>query len=246
MQEIGRSIIRLESVKSTNNYTANRARAGELRHGAVILTVEQTAGKGQIGASWHSDPGENLTFSIFLDNVNLSVSRQFLLTKIVSLSLVGLLRGLGVSAKVKWPNDIYVGNRKIAGVLIENVIQGKTIVRSIVGIGLNVNQKDFGSLNATSISLETGMAYSLDEVLFSFIGAFNSKLKEMERDAIHDEYHSQLYWLGEQRNFEDMHGEKIEGTITGVDEIGRLCVDVIFDEVVQQRVFSLKEIKFLN
>jgi len=246
MQEIGRSIIRLESTKSTNNYTANRARAGELRHGAVILTVEQTAGKGQIGASWLSDPGQNLTFSVFLDNVNLSVSRQFLLTKIVSLTLVDLLRGYGIAAKVKWPNDIYVGSRKIAGVLIENVIQGKTIVRTIVGIGLNVNQKDFGTLNATSISRETEAAYSLDDVLFSFIGAFNKKLKELESDSIHEEYHNQLYWLNEKHNFEDVEGNALEGVITGIDDLGRLCVDVVSDEGTHQRIFSLKEIKFLS
>ncbi len=241
MQEIGRSIIRLESVDSTNNYTANRARENDLRHGAVILAVEQTAGKGQMGAHWQSDAGLNLTFSVFLNNVNLSVQRQFLLTKIVSLSLVDLLGKWGVSAKIKWPNDIYVNERKIAGVLIENVIHGKTITRSIIGIGLNVNQKNFGDLHATSLSLEKKMHFSIDEVLFSFIAAFNKRLKELEAKSTHEDYHDLLYLLNEKRKFEDSEGA-FEGIIQGIAENGRLIV--YRDGELQE--FNLKEIKFLS
>ncbi len=241
MQEIGRSIIRLESVDSTNNYTANRARNNDLRHGAVILAVEQTAGKGQMGAHWQSDAGLNLTFSVFLNNVNLSVERQFLLTKIVSLSLVDLLSNFGVSAKIKWPNDIYVNDRKIAGVLIENVIQGKTITRSIIGIGLNVNQQDFGALPATSLSLEKQMHFSLDDVLFSFIAAFNNRLKELESNSLHKAYHQLLYWLNERHQFRDLH-DAFEGVILGVHENGKLLVS----REGKEQEFSLKEIKFLS
>lgn len=224
MQEIGRSIIRLESVDSTNNYTANRARENDLRHGAVILAVEQTAGKGQMGAHWRSEAGLNLTFSVFLDNVNLSVERQFLLTKIVSLSLVDLLDNFGVSAKIKWPNDIYVHDRKIAGVLIENTILGKNIARSIVGIGLNVNQKDFGTLAATSLALEKQTYFSIDDVLFSFIGAFNKRMQVMESPMIQEEYHRLLYWLGEERKFKDADGV-FDGIIRGTTEAGLLEVE---------------------
>lgn len=244
MEEIGRSIIRLESVDSTNNYTANRARENDLRHGAVILAVEQTAGKGQMGAHWQSDAGANLTFSVFLDNVNLSVQRQFLLTKIVSLSLVDLLDKFGVPAKIKWPNDIYVNDRKIAGVLIENVIQGKTITRSIIGIGLNVNQMEFGPLNATSLSLEKNMHFSIDDVLFSFISVFNNRLKQMDANSIHDDYHNLLYWLDEIHRFEDGQGE-FEGTIKGITDLGLLIVDSGLREP-QPSEYHLKEIKFLS
>ena len=243
MQEIGRSIIRLESVDSTNNYTANRARENDLRHGAVILAVEQTAGKGQMGAHWQSDAGANLTFSVFLNNVNLSAERQFLLTKIVSLSLVDLLGSFGISAKIKWPNDIYVENRKIAGVLIENIIQGKTISKTIIGIGLNVNQQEFGSLSATSLSLEKRMHFSLDDVLFSFIGAFNKRLKGMESASIHEDYHQLLFWLNESRRFKDEQGE-FEGALVGINERGMLLVESGLREP-QPSVYHLKEIEFL-
>ncbi|MCR9173895.1 MAG: biotin--[acetyl-CoA-carboxylase] ligase [bacterium] len=224
MEEIGRSIIRLESADSTNNYTANRARENDLRHGAVILAVEQTRGKGQMGAHWQSNAGENLTFSVFLNNVNLSVQRQFLLTKIVSLSLVDLLSKFGVSAEIKWPNDIYVADKKIAGALIENVIHGKTITKSIIGIGLNINQRDFGALSATSLSLEKEMHYSLDDVLFSFVAAFNNRLKMMESRTIHDDYHHLLYRLDEKHRFEDSEGV-FEGVIKGTTDSGLLIVN---------------------
>ncbi|XOV67298.1 MAG: biotin--[acetyl-CoA-carboxylase] ligase [Fluviicola sp.] len=252
MEEIGRSIIRLESVDSTNNYTANRARENDLRHGAVILAVEQTRGKGQLGAYWQSDAGANLTFSVFLNNVNLSVQRQFVLTKIVSLSLTDTLASFGIQAKIKWPNDIYVGDRKIAGVLIENVIQGKTITRTIVGIGLNVNQRDFGKLSATSISSEKEQHFALDDVLFSFISNFNARIKSMSQPSLDQDYHNLLYWLDEKRQFEDSEGV-FEGVIKGISELGMLVVESELrdtsagsEQRPQPSQYHLKEIKFVN
>jgi BirA family biotin operon repressor/biotin-[acetyl-CoA-carboxylase] ligase len=152
-----------------------------------------------------------------------------------------LLANFGVPAKIKWPNDIYVNDRKIAGVLIENVIQGKMITRSIIGIGLNVNQRDFGGLPATSLSLENNMHYSIDDVLFSFISVFNKRLKEIEAKSTEEGYHELLYQLDEKRRFEDSEGE-FEGIIQGVVESGKLSVSR--NGVVQE--FNLKEIKFLS
>ena len=240
MEEIGRNIIRLESVDSTNNYTANRVRAGELRHGAVILAVEQTQGKGQMGAVWHTKPGMNLTFSVFLDNVNLSVERQFILTKIVSLALVDFLKSRGVEAKIKWPNDIYVGKEKIAGVLIENTLKGTTVKRSIVGIGLNTNQLKFGDYPATSLRLQTGDYCSNDEVLFSLIGRLNAWFQKIEDSGINREYLDQLFRIGELASFEDANGI-FEGTIIGVEPDGKLCIECN-DSL---RKYSLKEIRFI-
>ncbi|GAB5416159.1 MAG: biotin--[acetyl-CoA-carboxylase] ligase [Crocinitomicaceae bacterium] len=258
MQEIGRSIIRLESVDSTNNYTANCARQNKLRHGAVIMAVEQTAGKGQMGAQWQSDAGSNLTFSVFLNNVNLSVGRQFLLTKIVSLSLVDLLAEFGIAANIKWPNDIYVRDRKIAGVLIENVLQGKEIARSILGIGLNVNQQHFESIPATSMFLEKGMPFSIDDVLFSFVAAFNKRLKQWPSKQLDDDYLNNLRWLNESRNFEDQDGAFV-GSIKGVTDSGLLIIerknmndqekfiDRSRDEPTAiEKKYDLKEIRFIS
>jgi len=240
MEEIGRNIIRLESVDSTNNYTANHARLGELRHGAVIMAVEQTGGRGQMGTQWNSESGKNLTFSVLLERVNLSVERQFILTKIVSLSLVALLEHFGIDARIKWPNDIYVDDLKIAGVLIENSLQGNAIKRSIIGIGLNVNQSDFGALKATSFALVKKRDFAIDDLLFSFIARFN-EIANRDTAILDADYLNKLYWLNESRSFEDASGRFV-GEIKGVNESGALLVQK--DAAVQS--FQLKEIVFIG
>lgn len=242
MHQIGRHIIRLESVDSTNNYTANRAKLNDLPHGAVILAVEQTQGRGQMGTEWLAEPGANLTFSVFLDNVNLSVERQFILTKIVSLALTDFLADSGVTATIKWPNDIYVGDRKICGVLIENSLQGMTIKRSIIGIGLNTNQKQFGNLEATSLILETRQFRSNDDVLFSFIRRLNERFDQEAKPSILDtDYLNRLRWLREERTFEDAQG-MFQGVLLGVNESGKLIVSKENEETN----YGLKEIKFIR
>lgn len=240
MEEIGRNIIRLESVDSTNNYTANQARLGELRHGAVIMAVEQTGGRGQMGTQWNSESGQNLTFSVLLERVNLSVERQFILTKIVSLSLVALLEEFGIDARIKWPNDIYVGDSKISGALIENNIQGNSIKRSIVGIGLNVNQSNFGTLKATSFALLKKRVFSIDELLFSFIARFNEMMHHDE-SLLDAEYLKKMYWLNESRSFEDAEGQFV-GEIKGVNELGELLVQ----KGTEIQSYRLKEIVFIG
>ena len=147
--KIGQKIIRLDVVDSTNNYIANLIKQGSIDSGTVIMADEQFAGKGQRDAQWQSSAGENLTFSFFLDDVNLSVSRQFNLSQVVALSLYNFLNNLGLDATIKWPNDIYIKGRKIAGVLIENQLKGSLIKSAIVGVGLNVNQTEFQGFSAT-------------------------------------------------------------------------------------------------
>ena len=110
--EIGQKIIHLDSVDSTNNYVANLINEGKIEHGTVVLADAQLEGRGQRNARWSVNAGENLTFTVFMDNVNLSVARQFFLNRLVSLCLVRFLCKLGLSPKIKWPNDIFVGGKK--------------------------------------------------------------------------------------------------------------------------------------
>ncbi len=241
--QIGQKIIRLDSVDSTNNYTANLIKVGGLVSGAVIMADEQFAGKGQRGAVWLTKPGENLTFSVFLDNVNLSVDRQFVLTQFISLVLVELLDRFGIEAKIKWPNDIFVRSKKIAGVLIENQLSESTIGRSIIGIGLNVNQMDFGNLSATSIKTETGRSVILMDMLFSFIETFNRHsvlFNSTKRDLLDEKYKTLLYRLGEKANFEDGSGV-FTGEIKGVTKEGKLQIQ----KEDGLHTYQLKEVKFL-
>lgn len=242
MKQIGRKIVRLESVGSTNNYTANLIKGGELLHGSVIMADEQTNGRGQMGAEWLVKPGENLTISIFLDNVNLSVGNQFFLTRLVSVSLIDFLAKFNIPAMIKWPNDIFVKDEKIAGILIENNVSGSFIQKSIIGIGLNVNQSDFGNLEATSLFLKSGIRRSMDDVLFSFIKTFNDRLLEGETNLkLEDDYLKHLHLLNVKSRFEDKDGT-FEGTILGVATTGQLRVKKTTGEVL----YSLKEIRFIR
>ena len=238
--QIGRKIIRLDSVDSTNNYIANLLKEGILEDGTVILADEQYAGRGQRNVEWLANPGENLTFSFFLRNVNLSVQNQFYLTCIVSISLVRLLNKFGLNAKIKWPNDIYIDQKKIAGVLIENQLSSLTVKSSIVGIGLNINQIEFNGMSATSVLKETGAQKLPMDVLYSYIELFNSNWSQFSEHMlpeIKSVYLSNLFQLNELKKYED-EGGIFEGKITDVLDSGHLIVD----SAGIQKKYELKEI----
>ena len=239
---IGQKLIHLESVDSTNNYAANLLKAGGLSSGTVILADEQFAGKGQRGAEWLTEAGKNLTFSIYLEEVNLSVENQFNLSKMVALSMIHLLKKLGIVAHIKWPNDIWVNGRKISGVLIENSVSQSRGIRSIIGIGLNVNQTEFGSLNATSLQLETGDFVPTRDVLFSFIESFNTVYEQfsIHPEQLNTAYLEHLYQLNEVRTYRDESGT-FDGKIVGIEPSGRLIV--LKDGIPTS--YDVKEIVFL-
>jgi BirA family biotin operon repressor/biotin-[acetyl-CoA-carboxylase] ligase len=242
MEQIGRNIIRLESVDSTNNYTANLIKGRELDHGSVILAVEQTDGRGQMGTQWLTRPGENLTISIFLDDVNLSVNEQFFLTQITSLSILDFLRKIGIQGTIKWPNDIYVDGYKIAGILIENILSGSNVKKSILGIGLNVNQDQFPIPKATSLKMITGMHRNMDDVLFTLIACFNARIESgLKSELLNTDYLKNLYLINELAQYEDASGI-FEGRITGVSPIGQLRIE----KNQEEKLYSLKEISFLS
>ena len=138
MTPIGKQIYHLDSVDSTNNFAAKLINDQICQNGAVILADEQTAGKGQMGNTWESERGSNLLCSIAWKPDNLSVNEQSKISWMVCLVLHKLLLRFGIEAEIKWPNDIYVGNQKIAGLLIENSIQQHVIKNSIIGIGIRV------------------------------------------------------------------------------------------------------------
>jgi BirA family biotin operon repressor/biotin-[acetyl-CoA-carboxylase] ligase len=224
--QIGQKIIHLESVDSTNNYVANLIQRKEITHGTVIMADEQFAGKGQRGAEWHVNPGENLTFSFLLENINLSISQQFFLTQVVSVSLVNLLKKLKLTAQIKWPNDIYINRNKVAGVLIENQVVNGMVNKSIIGIGLNVNQQSFEGFNATSLTLESGQSFPLHEVLFSFIHSFNEQwlaFNNQTKQVVKNEYLYHLLNYQKIAKYMDEAGE-FDGKITGVTEAGQLQI----------------------
>ena len=241
---IGQKIIHLDTVDSTNNYTANLQNEGKIKHGTVILADEQTAGRGQRGASWSSKAGENLLLSLYLAPDNLSVIHQPALTHFIAISIVDFLRKIGISAQIKWPNDIYVNDQKIAGVLIENTLRSSSIVSSIIGVGLNVNQMEFEQLNATSIRKELGNHFQVQEVLFSWIQEMNKTwqiLASGNFDSLKTTYLSHLYLLNEPAIYSDGLDE-FQGVIRGVDLDGFLLLER--DNTIKK--YDLKEIKLVG
>ncbi len=241
--QIGQKVLHLTSVDSTNNYAANLLKRGELVNGTVILADDQFAGRGQRNTKWQSNPSENLTISFFLDDVNLSVDRQFVLTQLVTLGLLHFFEKEDIEAVIKWPNDIYVGNRKIAGVLIENQLRGNQVQSAIVGIGINVNQKGFDGLTATSIFNETGAFSSITEQMFSLIHSMNEVFARHKSDftTLKEMYETHLYRKNVRAKFEDVHG-KFTGVIQGTTDQGEL---IVLRDNQQEQTYSLKEISFI-
>lgn len=240
---IGRKIIFKESLDSTNNYAANLLKEGVLVDGTVIVSGEQTAGKGQRNAQWHAEPYKNIIFTCFVKYVNLSVDSQDAITHFVSLAISDFLKEKNVMAQIKWPNDILVGNAKISGVLIENQLKSHQCLSSIIGIGINVNQTTFGDWNATSMKNQTGLNYDIQELVFSLIEKLQNRFQQIQSydfNSLKNEYLDSMWLKDQESEFEDQNG-RFTGTILGTDERGRLLVKR--NEGVQS--YDLKQIQFI-
>ena len=173
-------IIWLERVDSTNDEA--RRHISEIDNLSVVSALEQTKGRGQRGNRWSSQPGENLTFSLVVKDFRIKANEQSAISQATALSLVDLLSRHEIKARIKWPNDIYAGDEKICGILIENSLKGSAIDWSIIGIGLNVNQTAFPEdlPNPTSMKLCTGNSnpYNTREILEEFMGIFTGYYRE--------------------------------------------------------------------
>lgn len=238
----GINIIRIEETTSTND----EARKAEYAHGDLIVAERQTRGRGQRGNSWSSGEGQNLTFSLVVEPVFLPADRQFLLSEAVALAVTDTLAASGIEAQVKWPNDIYIGGRKTAGILIENDICGATLSRSIIGIGLNVNQIEFDTAlsNPTSMRIAAGREFDREEVLACFCRSFAARYCALAEGAVRElqsDYHRRLYLLGESHTYKLPDGTPLSGTIREVRATGELIVETADGDT---RSFLFKEIEF--
>jgi BirA family biotin operon repressor/biotin-[acetyl-CoA-carboxylase] ligase len=245
---VGQNLVSLKEVDSTNTFLKNiLSNSKPVPDGTVIMAETQYAGRGQRENTWHAEPGKNLTFSLLLKPGFLSAQQQFDLTRAVSLgvydALYPLLRD---SLKIKWPNDIYYGDKKLGGMLIENILHGSQIKSAIIGIGLNVNQENFpdNAVNATSIKNILQRDYELKNILAEIcnnIEAYYLHLKAGRFEHVRNIYLSRLYWLNEQRQFKS-NGQVFDGVIKNVKDNGLLVIDQNGGE----QVYNLKEIEFLN
>lgn len=241
---MGKNLVFMPECHSTNTYALQLCQQKQSLEGTVVITNNQTAGRGQRGNTWEAEPGTNLTFSIILKPTFMLATEQFMLNRAVSLGIANFLRSqLPKAVRIKWPNDMLVQEKKICGVLIENVIQGSAISASVVGIGLNVNQHRFSIERATSLHLETGILYDLSIMLDELLHCIETywlMLRERHYEALNEQYLEQLFAKDEPRQFRT-GTEIFEGTITGVDVVGRLIINTSAGE----RVFGMKEVEFV-
>ncbi len=246
---VGQNFVTIKEVDSTNNFLKQLASNSKpVIEGTVIMAENQTAGRGQQQNGWHAEPGKNLTFSLLLKPSFLPVSQQFDLVRAVSLGVFDALHPLlGDGLKIKWPNDIYYSNRKLGGMLIENMIQGGQFKNAVVGIGLNINQEKFPDYlpNATSVKQILQQDYDLKTLLSDIcrhIEAYYLNLKAGKILFVRETYLTRLYWLNELKEYKSKDGQ-FAGTIKSVKDNGILVVENNNHEELE---FSLKEIEFVN
>jgi BirA family transcriptional regulator, biotin operon repressor / biotin---[acetyl-CoA-carboxylase] ligase len=243
---LGKNIVFMPECHSTNSHALQLCQQSpSTPEGTIIITDNQTAGRGQRGNKWITEPGNNFTLSIILKPTFLRIKDQFFLTVFISLSVRDYLHEKGCTAiRIKWPNDIYVGSKKICGILIENIIAGDRFSNVVIGIGLNVNQDEFGMDSATSLRLELEQGFNLQselELLLANIEARYLKLRRNELQSLMVEYLSLMYWRGEVHLFSS-NDKDFEGTITGLDEVGRL--KILTD--TGENSFDVKEINYVR
>ncbi len=205
----------------------------QYHHGDVIWAYEQSAGRGQRGNRWVDGVGHNLTFSVVLEPKIVAANEQFVISQITALALHETLGRFGIDAKIKWTNDIYVGDYKIAGVLIENSLHGGCVARSVIGVGLNVNQSEFDPAlpNPTSMYRCSGSQHGREEVLRQFHELLMDYYDRLSVDAlsarevISERYHKALYRLDEEHTYQLQSGEQILATLKGVRDRGELVLE---------------------
>lgn len=238
------SLLILDSVDSTNNYAMGLVQRRLPNRPTVVMAVEQTSGKGRLTKEWKSEKGKNLTASFIADLNAVAVYRQFELTVAISLCCADLFRSRGATqVRIKWPNDIYVNDKKAGGILIENVIKGNLIKTSVIGVGINLNQTQFPEgMNATSLGLITGESYDTKEICLALNEMIKRRLSEMSTVPFKkrlEEYNRFLFGKGELKKLKK-GSQVFESTILRVDENGCL---ITYDTI--ERAHHFDEIQWI-
>jgi BirA family transcriptional regulator, biotin operon repressor / biotin---[acetyl-CoA-carboxylase] ligase len=244
---IGSNILFCKNTESTNTFAAGLLQAGLVSEGTLIHTNFQLAGRGQKGNKWESEDGKNLLFSIVLFPDMVSPGDQFIISMLISLGICDFLKMFISGCKIKWPNDIYAGDDKIAGILIESSLSGNSIINSIAGIGLNINQVRFPDHvpNPVSLKMLTGKDHDLDFCLKQLAICLDKRYKMLlngNRDEIKESYISSLYRLNEWHSYKTTDSGQLFGKIISVTPAGCLQIE---DKRKNIREFQFKEVEFI-
>ena len=245
---MGQVVEEFEMLPSTNQYAQELLSKSKPVEGTVISAQNQHAGRGQIGSSWEAAPGQNLTLSIILYPQFLAIQHQFQLNQSISLGVRDFIaKYVQKPVKIKWPNDIYVNDNKIAGILIQNTLAGQKISSSIIGIGININQKEFitNPPNPTSLALENNASFDLrlmQNALCECLEPRYLQLKSGRTGVLYQNYLTHLYRYKAWANFRRADESIFRGKITGISPLGKLRVESA-DGVEE---FGVKEVGFVR
>ncbi len=237
-------VVKLDAIPSTNDFLKELSRDQPLANFTVVTAEAQTNGKGQRGTLWSSEAGKNLTISIYVNETAHFAHGIFSMNVAVAMAIFETLKKFEVpNITVKWPNDIMAENKKLGGILIENLLRTDGTFSSIIGIGLNINQTDFAALPlATSLANHTKITVDKEEILNTVLTELQWSLSaQADQDKIWEEYRKHLYRLNVESHFELPNGQQFIGNINNVNYLGQLVVLVNG----KQQTFSLKEIKLL-
>lgn len=245
---VGKVIHHFEQLPSTNVYATDFITKNKPSEGTVISASNQTAGRGQHDSIWESTANQNLTLSIVLYPTFLLPKHQFWLSQAIALGVRDFI-AMNTDKKVfiKWANDIYIEHKKVAGILIQNSISGTAIMNSIVGIGININQSEFGfegNERATSLFLETQKNQNLDLMRHELFWHIETRYLQLKRNDIHkiqSDYMDVLYQYQERKAYELPTGERFMGTIEGISPNGQLVINRNGNLLK----FNIKEVRFL-
>jgi BirA family biotin operon repressor/biotin-[acetyl-CoA-carboxylase] ligase len=243
---IGSNTLFYQILTSTNTEASALLKTNDIPEGTVVHTDFQTAGRGQQENRWESEHGKNLLVSIILYPGSVKPDEQFLISMSISLGICDFINRYYQGSKIKWPNDIYIKDDKIAGILIESSIMGDTIENAVAGIGININQEEFPSLIKNPVSLKkiTGIEYNRDTCLRALLSDLDKRYKQLlygDRKGILKEYLKNLYWFNELHKYKA--GKRtFKGTITEVSASG---IIFIRDEDGKTSAFSFKEVDFV-
>ncbi len=235
-----------EELSSTNAYIKEIINTKSAKEFDTICTKNQVAGKGQGNNQWESERDKNLTFSLLLQPTFIEIQEQFVISKSISLAIIRVLNNYHEGFKIKWPNDIYFNEHKIAGILIENTLINNTIGNSIIGIGININQEEFISDAPNPISLKqiTHKNFNITELLneiLQSIAEYYIQLKDGNHQHIHREYLTSLFRGSGLHPFKDSKG-LFYAAIKGINEYGNLILEL---EDKETRTYAFKEVEFI-
>lgn len=219
-------VYHFEEVTSTNDI----AREAKYRHGDIVMAERQTAGRGQRGHTWISPEGENLTFTLVAEPHFLAARDQFLLLEAAALALCDTFAKFEIETRIKWTNDIYHKDKKLVGILIEHFYAGDHLKRTLIGIGINVNQAAFDPSLPNPVSMRqiAGQEFDRKKVLSTFEECFAARFLQLEEgkwELLQEEYHRAMYRRGEEQRFRLPDGSEFIATIQGVATDGALQLE---------------------